>query len=100
MRQDIWRIKMKSVDKNRRLWPDQILTVNRLRIGMEVTKVYSHMTDYTEDYVIHEIKEDHFTYINEHGRTCNCFFADSNLTAYSFSCWNQSNYLIVKKEGN
>lgn len=81
-----------SIGENRRLLPGQILTVNRLKVGMTVTKVYSHIKGYTEQHVIKEIKENYFTYISE-GSIQKCFYSDSNLTQYE-SGWNQTNYLI------
>ena len=84
--------KMKVTDKNRRLWYNQILTVNSLKVGIKVKKIYSHIEGYTESYIIHKLKEDHFTYF-KNGSEEKCFYSDSNLTPYS-SGWNQTNYLV------
>jgi len=64
---------MKRVDENRRIWPDQILTVNRLKVGMKVNKYFKHIRS---------------------GTINTCFYADSNLTPCE-SGWKQTNYLIA-----
>ena len=83
---------MKTVDENRRLWYNQILRVNSLKVGMRIKKIYSHIEEYTKSYIIHELKENHFTYL-ENGKEEKCFYSDSNLTPYP-SGWNQTNYLV------
>jgi len=91
---------MTYAHKDRRQWPDQIFSPSELKVGMVVTKVYSHIKGHTETYTIIELKEDHFTYKNRYGNMRKCFYADSNLLSYGYG-WNQSNYLVKGgKNGN
>ena len=92
------RNKMIGVDKNRRQWPDQIFSPNELKVGMTVTKIYSHFKDWKETYTIIELKERYFTYRESKRKPIQkCFYSDSNLLSYR-SGWNQSNYLVKEEE--
>ena len=84
---------IKSVDENRRIWPDQIFSPNELKVGMTVTKVYSHIKGHTETYTVLELRERYFTYKDSNQNICKCFYGDSNLLSYE-SGWNQTNYLV------
>jgi len=81
--------------KDRRQWPDQIFSPNELKVGMTVTKVYSHIEGHTETYTIIELEEKYFTY-KRNGNIWKCFYGDSNLLSYGHG-WNQSNYLVKGK---
>ena len=79
------------IQKDRQIWPRQILSVSILEPAMTVEKVYSHMENYVNTLKIKDLKEDHFTYIKR-GVTMKCFYTDSNLIPYE-SGWNPTNYL-------
>lgn len=96
------------ITPNRKEWPNQIRSVEEMKIGKEYYKVYSHLmfsikfifmgiTNRSQGQAIN-------TWIEEAGEFSNSekgenywedyyYCADSNLESYSPDSWNKSNYI-------